>query len=117
MSSEAMMTMTCSIQRATVSTDSGGGEDPSWANIATGVPCRVWQLQERERHQGVANVVVTHKAVFPYRQDVTEKDRLTNVASADGTALFSVADIESVDPDAGGVGDHLEVNLKEVRTF
>ena len=116
MSFESLQNATCTIQSASSGQGDGGGEEEVWSNIATGVQCRVWQLNADEQFRGTGEILVTHKGTLPYGQTVSEGHRLTSVVSADGTTLISVADIEAVNPDAGAQQHHVEVMLKSVRT-
>lgn len=70
---------TCTISRATLATDSQGGQKDTWTDLATGVTCRVKALdqQEAERVLGEKPTsALTWELHLPQGQDVTAKDRI-----------------------------------------
>ena len=86
---------TCTIQRATQGQDALGGISLSWANLATGVACR---MDEPSANQSLANAEASvNSAVgavaqwpmhFAYNQDITVKDRVIF-----GSYTYEVAEV------------------------
>ena len=103
MSFESLLNATATIQRATKTKDSLSGVVETWADNATGVPCRVVQLSGREQQlRGAEGVISSHRVFFKLAVDVTEKDR---VVVADLTY-----DVNFVSPTSKP--HHLEVLVK-----
>lgn len=122
MSVETLLNMSCTIGRATVSRKKAGEEFHDWDNQPSGFPnigvqCRLQVLAGKERFRSAEDVMITHKLFLAYGEDVTERDRITNVLSQEGTTLITRADIEHVNHDPGGMLNHTEIRLREVRTF
>mgnify|MGYP001584267715 FL=1 len=118
MSLEMHLVMRCTIARAGVETLDSGEQKKQWNNVwATNVPCFVWQLSGKERAESALDTVISHRAIMEYGRDVTEKDRILNVVDAGGQTLITQADIDFVDHNPGGQRSHVELNLREVKTY
>lgn len=88
---EAALPDTCTIQRATETSDGAGGRTKTWATLASGVKCRLapdtYRAEEREvaaRLTAVTAWVIT----LPVGQDVAEKDRIVV-----GSSTYEVAGV------------------------
>jgi head-tail adaptor len=82
----ALLPDTCTIQRATFTTTSQGGQTQTWATLASGVACMLDAGQGGSEIQTSADRVMPvggFLITLPYDQDVTEKDRIqvTTIAS------------------------------------
>lgn len=77
---EEFLPDTCSISRATPSSDSMGGFTSSWANVATSVPCRYSPtLPSTSSEQDVSGKLTSETdwvVTLPYDQDVLVTDRI-----------------------------------------
>lgn len=86
---ERRMRFRCTIQRNTAS-----GSDPlnnplppTWSDLATDVPCYVWQGAGKGETQ-TADVLATldvWNLILPVATDVTETDQITTITDAYGT--------------------------------
>lgn len=78
---EESLPQTCTIQRKTTASDSGGGSSESWASLTANVPCRVAptgggeQASSSNRSDQIADDT-THVVTLPAQQDISEADRL-----------------------------------------
>ncbi len=81
---------TCSISRNTPASDGMGGWSESWANLATGVACRLSPAGSTTEGELAARLAAESGWVItlPTGQDVTTKDRLSV-----GTRLFEVVGV------------------------
>lgn len=106
-------------QRATIERDMAAGTDdwgnplePVWSTHLTGVPCRTWFTTGREVSGPEKTAVVEdRRLIVPLGTDVTEADRVAQIADRQGTVLHSgpIA-IEKV----GRREDHLDLMLEGV---
>ena len=83
------------------------GPEPSieHAVVAEDVPCRKSALSAREQVGAVVAQKLTHRLFFDYGTDVQAQDRVT----IDGVNHH----VETVDPDPGSRGDHVEAVVRE----
>ena len=103
-----LLTQTCTIRRNTPSgTNAHGRPTAVWADLATGVACRIEAIYGDEQTGPVQPTDVTHTLYLQYGQDIDEADRVV----IDGTTYETVF----VDADVAGAGHHVEARLKEVR--
>lgn len=89
---------TCTIERATQASDGQGGRIDTWANLATGVRCRIRRAgggQETEIANRLTSAV-PWTIVLPYTQDVLARDRIV-VTSQATTRRFEVLAVLALD--------------------
>ena len=111
----SLLNTTCTISRFTAaSVDVYGQPTGSWANLATGVLCRLQEflgvsdVEAEAVTPGGTAVIASHKLFVLSSQDITEKDRVV-VGS-------NTYDVQFCAASPGGVSDHhKEVWLKVVR--
>jgi head-tail adaptor len=80
---DALLASTCTIQRASESRTAQGGVRQTWADLATGVPCRLDVLRglqirasNEEEVNGALGVVLDYMLYVKHDQDIAEKDRV-----------------------------------------
>jgi hypothetical protein len=68
----------CTVERASVASDGQGGQVPTWANLATGVACRLRRPTDGTEAEiaGRLTGVVAWAVMLPAFQDVAVADRL-----------------------------------------
>ena len=108
---------TCTIRRSSRALDAAGESIDSMSDLATGVACRFYRPDAKELVATGGQVVVTHRLMLPYGQDVHEKDVVTAITDNQGTVLASEAAVNGVYRDPAGQRHHMECDLTEVRTF
>jgi hypothetical protein len=114
MSFLSRLTCTCTIERNTPAAASTEGHLPSsWAAIASGVWCSLSPIAAAEQKQNTQALLSTHKLFFQQGQDVTEKDRITNIVYQDGTADSAIFNILHVDRPASNLA-HLEAFTQRI---
>lgn len=86
-----MFSHTCTISRRTVdSTDVNTGHTTyTWANFATGVRCRFDEMTEQEVLGRSLTIVENPRLFMLIGQDVTERDRITNVLDRGGNTIHA----------------------------
>ena len=118
MSYRSLLPMTCTIRRYTEGAqDTYGHPAQTWANLATGVPCRRMNAKGYETKADEKTVVVAdYLFFFDKGQDITERDRITTLklaGTAVDTATYEVLKVNAV------LGmkreDHREVMVQVVR--
>lgn len=108
--------MRCTVERATATTDAGGGQTLTWATYLSGVRCRAWfdarRESAREAVQGSKlTVLEDRRLIVPAGTDVREGDRIASVTDRLGATLYAgPMAIESV----GRRRDHLILYVREV---
>lgn len=85
------------------SPDPWGGDQSDFQQVATGVPCRVWSRERRDRTDDGKSVVTEDlRAMFPIGADVQEQDQLTQVVDRQGTVLYAgPLAVETISPKRG----------------
>ncbi len=80
---DALLADTCTIRRAALSRTAQGGIRQTWADLATGVPCRLDVLRglqitasNEKEIDGALGVVLDYTLYVRHDQDITEKDRV-----------------------------------------
>jgi head-tail adaptor len=80
---DALLATTCTIQRAVETRTDQGGTRQTWADLATGVPCRLDVLRglqinasNEKEIDGALGVVMDYTLYLKHTQDITEKDRV-----------------------------------------
>lgn len=70
---------TCTVSRKTTVSDGGGGQTATWADLATGVACRIAPVGGGETGEQGNRIeqATTHVITLPASQDITEADRVT----------------------------------------
>jgi head-tail adaptor len=108
-SSRVGLTHRCTIERRTFTSDGGGGQTETWANVETDLPCRAWLESSRVESIGdrVAEVE-DRRLIVPVGSDVQPADRVT--VTVRGEAFMSEMPVSSV----GRRTDHLEIVCREV---
>lgn len=93
-----VLSMTCTIQRSTVTgTDPHGQPIVTWADLTTGVRCFYWEQSGQEVQGPRINAIVEGAFVeMEARTDVHEGDRITNVVASDGQVMAVALEIQSV---------------------
>lgn len=99
----------CLIERAATSTGSWNVPGPpTWSAHVSGVPCRVFAKDGRERTDAETNVVVEDmRLLVPLGTDVTASDRVGLVTRRGATVVAGPVGIRAVLPRA----THLELVL------
>lgn len=75
---ETALPDTCTISRATLTTDNAGGATLSWADVATDVPCRAGPPSSRWERIAAEKVQAVNVQIFtlPHDTDVRPADRI-----------------------------------------
>jgi hypothetical protein len=124
MAIEPLFNATCTISRFTAGgVDAYGQPTGSWADLATGVKCRIqemalnqnWAL-ERIGPGGTA-IEASHKMWIGKAQSITEKDRVTTVVVDGDAAVYAglTFDVQYCAPSPGGKRHHREIFVKVIR--
>lgn len=103
MSLAGLLDKTCTIRRVT-RTNTGPEPGETWADSATGVPCRISMLRAFEVAQMHNAMAVTHRLYLPYGTDITNDDRVI----IDGDTWH----VEMVNGDPGSRQHHVEALIK-----
>lgn len=89
---------TCTIQRATETEDAYRNKVEVWATVASNVPCRLVEKQQRlansERVESM--VVTTHLLLVGSETNIVERDRVSQVRLDDGTIVNSTFSVKSL---------------------
>lgn len=89
MSFAAHLIHSCSIQRYTEALDAYNNAEPQWSTVATKVPCRLVEKQQRllvtERVESA--VVTSHTLLVDEGTELLERDRITNIRLEDGALV------------------------------
>lgn len=103
----ALLNTTCTIQTNTPTQDSTyGHQSDSWADLATGVPCRLdGATGGEQRFPDDIRNRVTHTLFLEYRTDITWNNTRIVIDSVNYNVLLPI--------DAGGEGHHLELALEK----
>lgn len=103
MSFDALLDKTCAIRRVTTVND---GPEPSeiWADVATGVKCRISMLRAIELAQLHQTLSITHRLYLPHGTDITNDDRVV----LDSTTY----EVEMVNTNPGSKQHHVEALIK-----
>ena len=117
-----LLTDTCTIRRATMGTtrDPYGNFVPTWANLATGVVCRLdeaggpWSAAGRETYTDKNITVADYMLCLKWDQDITERDRVTAVVRDGITVVNNECEVILVSLAAGEV-HHKEALLARVK--
>ena len=112
-----LLTDTCTIRRFT---DTGVKDDlgrpvVTWTSLATLVPFRLDDGGGREIIIGKEVVIADFAGFFKVTQDITEKDRVTDIVRDGVTLVSKECDIRLVET-PGGLNHHKEVALTLTRT-
>lgn len=109
---------TCDLQEFILAEDDLNEATREWANYATGVPCRAYNVAGGYAETGGESekFISSWRAMLPYGQTVTEANRIANVRDKRGTTLITSASIHLVNHDPGAQMHHKELVLTEVRT-
>lgn len=80
---------TCTIQRATETLDAYQNKRETWATVASNVPCRLVEKQQRlvNSERVESTVVTTHLLLIGSGANVLERDRVSQVRLEDGTVV------------------------------
>lgn len=115
MSALAMMRHTGTIQRKTHSVSStSGGPSYSWANAATGVPCSVQTVSQRESIRAGRETGVRAFDVFvPFGTDIRTQDRFVPASGAYANLTLTVTGV-SLD-DSGMGREYVVATCEEVK--
>ena len=109
MSIGLLLNQTCQISRNTAgSADVWGQPAESWDVVEGGVRCRIEGLSGREVREQLQGVSVSHNGYFLAGVDLHEADRVVV-----GTTSYEVLYVNTM---PGGVANHVEAQLKELRT-
>jgi Phage head-tail joining protein len=80
----SMLPDTCTIQRATDTSDGGGGQTTGWPEVAADVPCRLTPATGATAGNNATRLAgdrlsdqTTHLVTFPAGFDVRQGDRIT----------------------------------------
>jgi hypothetical protein len=75
---ESLLPDTANVQRRTATSDGGGGNTYTYANVLTGVACRISPIKGGEGGNGGGRVMdeTTHVITFAAKTDVRHPDRI-----------------------------------------
>ena len=84
---DSHLIMTCTTQRASTTKDALNAEVKQWANLATGVRCRLVIKAQRPADTAFAErpVVTSHRLLVPAGTNIRQGDRIVNVIDEEGT--------------------------------
>lgn len=78
------------IERATSTSDTGGGYTKAWSTVETDVPCRAWSVSATEVvASGRPESINTRLVIVPRNTDVKVGDRLGSITDRQNRLLFT----------------------------
>lgn len=117
MALDAHLIHTCTIQRATRTTDAYGNVVETWSDAATDVACRLVAKTKTVLVGETAEkaVLVTHTLLVRGDADLQDRDRISQVTYEDGSVETRTFVIESLLNRRGGALHHQSAVLKVVQ--
>ena len=117
---ERLLNATCTIRRRNKSAgkDARGAKTGThtYADLATGVNCRLEGRQFRDNETRAEAVTVTHILYLPKKQDIRQTDLVTAVTlKKSGTVVMAKGKVQFANLSPGGLEKHVEADVLEVR--
>ena len=117
---QRLFNATCTIRRRnkTSGKDKRGAKTGTYtyADLATGVNCRLEGRQFRDNEERAEMVSVTHTLFLPKGTDIRQTDLVTAVTlKKSGTVVMAEGKVEFANLTPGGKEHHVEADVIEVR--
>lgn len=103
----------CTVQRATMTTDAYRVSKPVWASVASGLRCRLVATAQRRTPDDLSQspVIASFKLLVPTGTDVQIGDQITSIALEDGTTDAGPYRIEAVLTRRAASARHISLQL------
>lgn len=107
---------TCTVQRASVTTDRYGNEKRSYSDDSTLVPCRLITTMEKHADPITGQVITAaaYKLLLAPDTDALAGDRVTTIVSRAGTSVAGTYDVIAALPHSGAMARLKTLELEKV---